>query len=148
MHFRAVLELGGKTATGIEVPASVVESLGAGKRPAVTATLNGYSYRTTLGVMGGRTLLPVSAEHRAAAGVVAGDEVDVSLELDTAPRVLEVPDDLGAALVASPAAQAAFDGLSYSGRRRYVLSVEGAKTDETRRRRIAKAVTDLAAGKG
>ena len=148
MSFRATLESNGKTATGIEVPPEVVEALGSGKRPAVTVTINGHhTYRSTVAVMGGRFLLPVSAEQRTAAGIVAGDELEVDLVLDTAPREVDVPDDLTAALAAEPAARACFDGLSYSNRRRLVLAIEGAKADETRRRRIAKTVADLAAGK-
>lgn len=147
MEFRATLLSGGKTATGIRVPEHVVDALGGGRRAAVHVTLDGYSYRTTFGVMAGHVMIPVSAAVRAAAGVAAGDEVQVALALDTEPRVLEVPDDLSAALDAVPAARAFFDGLSYSNRRRHVLSVEGAKTDETRQRRIAKSVEQLAAGR-
>ena len=147
MRFRAVLELGGKTATGIEVPPEVVDALAAGKRPAVQVTLNGtHTYRSTVAAMGGRYLLPVSAEQRAAAGVNASDELDVDLELDTAPRTVEVPRDLAAALDTDPAVRAAFDALSYSNQRRHVLSVDGAKTDETRRRRVDKVVAALRAG--
>ena len=147
MHFRSVVELGGKTATGIPVPASVVEGLGGGKRPAVTVTVGGHTYRSTIAPMGGAFYLPLSAEHRTAAGLAAGDEVDVDVELDTAPRTVDVPADLAAALDADPAARAAFDALSYSNQRRHVLSVEGAKTDETRQRRIAKSVAELGAGR-
>ena len=147
MQFRSVVELGGKTATGIPVPAAVVEGLGAGKRPAVTVILAGHTYRSTIAPMGGAFYLPLSAEHRTATGLAAGDEVDVEVQLDTAPRTVDVPDDLAAALDAAPTARAAFDALSYSNRRRHVLSVEGAKTDETRQRRIAKAVADLGAGR-
>jgi len=148
MSFRTTLLTNGKTATGIEVPPEVVEALGAGKRPAVTVTINGgHSYRSTVAVMGGKYLLPVSAENRTAAGLTAGDEIDVELVLDEAPREVEVPDDLTAALDAEPAARAFFDGLSYSNRRRLVLAIEGAKAEETRRRRIAKTVENLAAGK-
>jgi hypothetical protein len=144
MRFRATVELGGKTATGVEVPPSVVEALGSGRKPAVVVTLNGYSYRSTVAVMGGRYLLPVAAEVRAGSGVAAGDEVDVEVELDTEPRAVAVPEDLAAALDADPAARDAFGVLSYSNQRRHVLSVEGAKTPETRARRIAKVLTDLA----
>lgn len=144
MRFRASIDLHGKAATGIVVPSEVVESLGSGRKPAVTVTINGYSYRSTVASMGGRFLLPVSAEVRAGAGVAAGDVVDVDVELDTAPREVEVPADLAAALAASPAAARAFAALSYSNQRRHVLSVEGAKTAETRERRIAKAVAELA----
>ena len=141
MKFRGTLQLAGKTATGIEVPAAIVEGLGSSRKPAVTVTLNGgHTYRSSVGSMGGVFMLPVSAEHRTAAGVAAGDVIDVQLELDTEPRELAVPADFSAALDADPAARAFFDGLSYSNRRRHVLAIDGAKTDETRQRRIAKAV--------
>lgn len=144
MEFRTVLLLARKTATGLEVPPEVVEALGSGRRPAVTVTINGgHRYPSTVATMGGKFLVPVSAEHRAAAGVQAGDEVLVDLVLDTAPRVLVVPADLAAALDAEPAARAAFDALSYSNRRRHTLAVEGATAAETRARRVAKAVVDL-----
>ncbi|MCW2678732.1 MAG: hypothetical protein JWM62_133 [Frankiales bacterium] len=146
MEFRATLLSGGKAATGIRVPEEVVEGLGGGRRAAVRVTLDGFAYRTTFGTMAGHVMIPVSAAVRADAGLTAGDEVDVVLALDAEPRVLEVPDDLNAALDANPAARAFFDGLSYSNRRRHVLYVEGAKTDETRQRRIAKSVEQLAAG--
>ena len=144
MRFRATIELGGKTATGIRVPAEVVESLGQGKRPPVSVTINGYTYRSTVAVMGGEFLVGVSAEHRAGAGVAAGDQVDVDMELDTEPRQVTVPLDFSDALDRHPAARRCFDGLSYSNRLRHVLAVEGAKTAETRQRRIAKAVAALA----
>ncbi|MEU4578279.1 MULTISPECIES: YdeI/OmpD-associated family protein [Nonomuraea] len=146
MSFRTTVELAGRTATGFEVPAGIVEALGSGRRPAVTVTVNGYSYRSTVAVMGGRYLLPLSAEHRQGAGVAAGDEVEVTLELDTAPREVAVPGDLAEALDRAPEAKAFFDGLSYSRRRRVVLQVEGAKKAETRQRRVADAITKLAAG--
>jgi hypothetical protein len=147
MRFAATLEQGGKTATGIEVPAEVVDALGSGRKPAVTVTINGYSYRSTIASMGGRYMLPVSAEVRGQAGVAAGDALEVDVELDTAPREVVVPDDLTAALDADPEARRFFDGLSYSNKRRIVLSVEGAKTAETRQRRIDKAVASLHDGK-
>ena len=143
MRFHASVDLHGKTATGIVVPPAVVEALGSGKKPAVTVTINGYSYPSTIASMGGRFLLPVSAEVRSGAGVAAGDEVDVEVVLDTSVRAIAVPDDLAAALKAAPAAQKAFDALSNSNKKRHVLSVEGAKTAETRERRIAKAVAEL-----
>ena len=121
-------------------------ALAQGKRPKITVTINGYSYRTTVGVMGGLSLIPVSADVRAKAGVAGGDEVDVDVVPDTAPRVVEVPGDLAEALDRVPAARQAFDKLSYSGQQRYVLSVEQAKTPETRQRRVEKAVTELSAG--
>ena len=143
MRFRTRLELGGRTATGIEVPAQVVEALGGGKKPAVTVTLNGSTYRSSIGVRDGRYLVPVSAERRAAAGVQAGDEVDVELALDTAPREVEVPPALAEALAASPAAAEAFARLSYSGQLRHALAVDGGKTDETRARRVAAVLAAL-----
>jgi hypothetical protein len=143
MRFRATLQLGGKTATGIEVPAEVVEGLGAGKRPAVRVTIKGHTYRTTVAPMGGRFMLPVSADNRTSAGVAAGDEVDVDIALDTEPREVSVPPDLAEALDAEPDAKRYFDGLSYSHKLRHVLAIEGAKTAETRQRRVAKAVSAL-----
>jgi hypothetical protein len=144
-RFSTTVELGGRTATGFEVPPEVVDALGAGKRPAVTVTVGGHTYRSTVAVMGGRYMLPLSAENRTAAGLSAGDAADVELELDTAPRVVEVPADLAAALDAEPAARAAFDALNYSNQRRHTLSVEGAKTGATRARRVAKVVETLRA---
>ena len=148
MRFRTTIQQSDGNATGIVIPPEVVESLGAGKRPAVTVTLNGtYSYRNTIAVMGGLYMVGVSAAHRAGAGVAGGDEVDVDIELDTAPRVIVVPDDLATALDAEPEARRTFDALSYSNKSWHVLQVEGAKTDETRQRRIAKSVDTLKQGK-
>lgn len=147
MRFRAVLQLGGKTATGIQVPDEVVASLGPGKRPAVRVTINGYTYPSTVAVMGGTFMLPVSAEVRAHAGVAAGDEVDVDLDLDTAPHEVTVPADVTDALDRDPDAKGFFDGLSYSNKRRIMLSIEDAKTPETRQRRIDKAISALREGR-
>jgi len=144
--FETTLLSAKKTATGIEVPADVVAALGSSKKPAVTVVLNGHSYRSTIAVMGGRFMLPVSAEHRQAAGVAAGDRVSVSLELDTAPREVVVPDDLKAVLDSHPKAAERFSQLSYSQQRQHVLSVEGTQNPETRQRRIAKALEALTAG--
>jgi hypothetical protein len=142
-RFRATLELGGKTATGIHVPDRVVESLGAGRRPPVKVTIRGHSYPSTIATMGGRFMLPVSAENRSCAGVSAGDEFDVQVALDTKPRTVEVPTDLAEALDREADAKRRFDQLTYSQQRRYVLSVEGAKQPETRKRRIEKTVAEL-----
>lgn len=147
MKFYATVLLGGKTATGIEVPPDVVTSLGSGKRPPVSVTINGYTYRSTVAPMGGVFMLPVSAEVRQHAGVAAGDEVDVDVELDTAPREVTVPPDFAQALAGDDEARRFFDGLSYSNKRRIVLSIEDAKTAETRQRRIAKAVSALREGR-
>ncbi|SOD95729.1 YdeI/OmpD-associated family protein [Blastococcus haudaquaticus] len=146
MRFTTRVELGGRTATGMEVPAAVVEELGAGKKPPVRVTVGGHTYRSTVAVMGGRYLLPLSAEHRTAAGVAAGDDVEVDIELDTEPREVAVPEDLRVALDGDPAAREAFERLSYSHRRRHVLAVEDAKTPETRQRRVAKALETLRSG--
>ena len=145
--FRARVESNGKTATGIEVPEEVVARLGS-KRPKVRVTIGDYAYRSSVASMGGRFMLGISAEHRAGAGVAAGDEVDVVLELDTEVREVAVPPDFAEALAAEPAARRFFDGLSYSQRRWFVLGIEDAKTPETRQRRIDKAVARLAGGRG
>jgi hypothetical protein len=147
MRFRTTILQEGKTATGIRVPDEVVEALGAGRRPPVTVTINGFTYRNTIAVYGGVSMVGISAENRAGAGVAGGDEVDVDIELDTQPRRVNVPADFAAALDAEPRARATFDGLSYSHRSWHVLSVEGAKTDETRQRRIAKSVEALREGR-
>jgi hypothetical protein len=147
MRFRATIEQTGKTSTGIRVPDAIVEGLGSGRRPAVTVTIKGYTYRNTVAVMGAEYWVGVSAEHRAGAGVVGGEEVDVEMALDTAPREVDVPPDLAAALDAEPAARATFDALSYSNRSWHVLQVAGAKTDETRQRRIARSVEMLKEGR-
>lgn len=143
MKFRAVLELNGKTATGIQVPDEVVTGLQAGKKPQVKVTIGGYSYRSTVGIMGGRSMIPVSAEHRAGAGIQAGDEVEVALELDTAPRELILPVDFAEELKRVPEAKQVFDSLSYSNKRRHALPIEEAKTAETRQRRIEKTIKSL-----
>jgi Bacteriocin-protection, YdeI or OmpD-Associated/Domain of unknown function (DUF1905) len=129
--------------TGIEVPAEVVAALGVGKRPPVVVNVNGYEYRSTIAPMGGKYLLPFSAERREESGIGGGDAIDVELILDTAPRVVEVPDDLRAALDASPAAAAAWEKLSYSRQKAHVASVLGAKAADTRMRRIAAVITQL-----
>ena len=147
LNFRTTLLLAGKTATGFEVPAEVVAALGSSKKPAVLVTINGYTYRNTIATMGGVFMLGVSAEHRAGAGVAAGDTVEVTLALDTEPREVVVPDDLKAALKRDTQAQQSFDGVSYSNKRRHVLSIEDAKTAETRQRRIEKAVAMFRDGK-
>ncbi len=143
MKFRATLQLGGKTATGIEVPAAVVAGLGSSKRPAVRVTLNGHTYRTTVASLGGVFMLPVSAEQREKAGLAAGDTVEVTIELDQEPRTVTVPDDLAAALTKKRGARAAFDALAYSLRKEHVRQVESAKAPETRARRIAAIVTKV-----
>jgi hypothetical protein len=141
--FRAQLELGGKTATGIRVPSSAVQALGAGKRVPVVVTINGsYTYRTTVAPYGGDFLIPVSAEHREGAGIEAGDQVDVSLAVDDQPRTVDVPAALAAALDAA-GVRPAFDKLSYTLRKEAARTVTEAKAEETRDRRIGKIVGGL-----
>ena len=130
--------------TGIEVPAEVLEALGGGKRPAVNVTVNGYEYRTTAGVMAGRTMLPFSSDKRAATGIKGGDPLVVEVTLDTAPRTVEVPEDLGTALAAAGLREK-FDALSPRQRKAHVTGVESAKAAETRARRVEAVVTKLSA---
>jgi len=145
MKFTTQVKQGGGTATGIEVPPEVVEGLGGGKRPKVNVTINGKTYRSSVAVMGGTFMVGVSAENRALTGVAGGDVVEVTLELDTAPREVEVPEDFAAALEVVPDAKAAFARQSYSHQRAHVDAINAAKAPETRRRRIDKAVETLQA---
>jgi hypothetical protein len=147
MKFRAIIQLDGKTATGIRVPDEVVASLGSSKRPAVRVTIKDYSYRSSVASVGGVFMLPVSAEVRTNASVSAGDEVDVDIELDTEPRQVSVPPDFSEALDREADARRFFDGLSYSQKRWFVLGIEAAKTAETRQRRIDKALGLLREGR-
>lgn len=132
-------------ATGLRVPVDAIAALASGKKPKVKVTLGGHTYRSTVAVYGDLYLIPLSAEHRTAAGVQAGDQVEVTLELDTEPRTVEVPADLAAALAEKPGAVAAFDAQSYTLRKEAVRQVGSAKSLETRQRRIAAIVTKLPA---
>jgi bifunctional DNA-binding transcriptional regulator/antitoxin component of YhaV-PrlF toxin-antitoxin module len=147
MKFKTkLLQADGMNATGIEIPAKVVESLGQGKRPKVVVNLKGHSYRSTVAVMGGKYMLAVPKEHREAAGVKAGETIEVDLQLDTAPRIVEVPKDLAAALKKARMAEA-FDKLSYTHRKEHVRAINEAKAAETRARRIDRCVEMLKAGR-
>ena len=137
----------GGNATGLVAPPEAVAALGMGKVPPVKVTLNGYTYQTTLAVRGGVTMLSLSKANREAAGVQAGQEVEVTMELDEAPRVAAVPDDLAAALAAVPGATEAFDRQSPSARKEFVRQVESAKAPETRQRRIVKIVEKMGGGR-
>ena len=142
MKFTTRIFLDGNN-TGIEVPADIVEQLGGGKRPAVNVTVGSFSYRSTIASMGGRFLIPLSAARWQEAGLAGGDQVEVELTLDTAPREVEIPPDLAEALAADPKARQFFESLSYSNQLRHVLSVTDAKTPDTRLRRIDKAMDIL-----
>lgn len=145
MKFHAVLQLNGKTATGIEVPPEVVDELGAGKRPPVRVTINEFAYRTTIAPMGGRFLVGVNAGNREAAGVSAGDDLEVDIVLDTEARTVEVPADLAVAIDAEPGLREAWGTLAYTHRKEHVEAVESAKKPETRARRVEKALEMLRA---
>lgn len=142
MRFDTTLSQFGRN-TGIEVPDDIIERLDAGRRPAVVVRVNGYEYLSTVGVMGGKSLIPFSADKRAETGIAGGDEIAVEIELDTAPREVEVPAELASALDAA-GIRAAFDALSPSARKAHVASVGGAKGAQTRARRVEKIVASLA----
>ncbi|MEZ5342634.1 MAG: YdeI/OmpD-associated family protein [Acidimicrobiales bacterium] len=137
----------GKSATGIVVPPEVIEQLGGGKKPAVMVTVNGYKYQTTIGVMAGNSMIPVSAAIRKDAGLAAGDSLEVSLVLATGPRSFEMPADFADALAANPPTADFFASLSNSVQRYHVDNIAGAKAAETRQRRIDKAVALFLEGK-
>lgn len=146
MKFKTtILQTGNNT--GIEVPPEVVEGLGGGKKPAVAVTIGSFSYRSSIAVMGGKFLIPLSADRRAESGIKGGDAVEVELALDDKPREVTVPDDLAAALAGDAVARTFFETLSYSNKLRHVLSVTDAKTPETRQRRVDKVMEMMRAGK-
>jgi len=147
MRFRAKVLQAGKTATGIEVPAKVVAALGSSKVPLVRATINGYTYRSSVAVMGGTFMLGISAEVREAAGVAGGDVVDIDLELDTDPREVSIPSDFAAALARDAKAKSVFAALSNSKKKRLVAPIEAGKAAATRERGIAKAIAMLKDGR-
>ena len=139
-----ILQTGTNTA-GIQVPEDVIERLGGGKRPLVRVTIQGYTYRSAVAVMGGKYLISFSPEHRKASGVGGGDETDVTLELDLEPRTVELPTDLKDALLQANALDA-FEKTAPSMKKEYVRQVQEAKAQETRERRIAKIVEKLRNG--
>lgn len=143
IRFHTTILQAGKTATGIQIPNDVIEKLGSSKKPAVRITINGYTYRSTVAVMGGRFMVGVNAENREKARVAGGDKVDVDIELDTDPREVTVPAGFAAALSRNAKTRQHFDGLSYSKKKAFVQGIEGAKTAETRQHRIDKALLDL-----
>jgi Bacteriocin-protection, YdeI or OmpD-Associated/Domain of unknown function (DUF1905) len=142
MRFRTYVEPP-EPMRGLAVPAEVVESLGQGKRPRVTITINGHSWKSRVAIMRGRYLLGLSNANREAAGVVTGDEVEVELEFDPDPRVVVEPADFARALDADPIARAAYDRLPDGRKREHVRTIESAKKPETRTRRIEKTLATL-----
>ena len=146
MQFRATVEQTGVTTTGIAVPEHVLDELGGGKRPRISVSFNGFSYRTTVGTHNGGPMISVSSDVRAASGAKAGDEIDVTVEIDTAPREIEIPEELAAALAADPEANAAFAALSNSKKQQLTLPVAKAKGAETKARNIEKALKALRGG--
>jgi bacteriocin resistance YdeI/OmpD-like protein/uncharacterized protein DUF1905 len=147
MRFRTTIKQSGTTATGIEIPESVMGALASGRRPPVRVTIGSYTYRSTVATVDGKPMVGLSAEHRAGAGVAGGQEVEVDIVLDTEKREVTVPPALAAALDADPTARATFEKLSNSNKSWHVLQVTGAKTDETRERRIAKSIAALREGR-
>lgn len=146
-RFRTTILQSDKTATGIVIPNDVVMALGAGKKPPVSVTLNGYTYRSSIATVNGRFMVGVSADVRAASGVKGGDEVDVTIDVDTAPREVTVPDDLAAALDREPEARRFYEGLNYSLRKMHADSIASAKSPETRERRLARTMELMRSGK-
>jgi hypothetical protein len=133
--------------TGIVVPDAVIEQLAAGRRPAVLVSLNGYEYRTTVGVMGGTPMISVSAAVRAATGLKGGDPAHVTITVADGPREVTIPADFAAALEADGQAGAFFGKLSNSLQRYHIDSITTAKSADTRQRRIDKAIALFRAGK-
>ena len=145
MRFRAKVLLAGKTATGVEVPAKVVDGLGSTRRPLVKVTINGYTYRSAIAPMGGTNMLGISDDVRKSAHVAAGDTIDVNVELDTEKRDVEVPPELARALAKDPKVKKYFESLSYSGKYRLVAPIANGKTADTRARNLDKAMRELKA---
>jgi bifunctional DNA-binding transcriptional regulator/antitoxin component of YhaV-PrlF toxin-antitoxin module len=147
MKFRTTIRQSDGSATGIVIPDEVMAALGAGKKPPVRLSVNGHEYRSTVATIDGRSMVGFSAAHREASGLGGGDEVEVDIEVDREPRIVEVPSDLQAALDAEPLARATFEKLSNSLKGYHVSQVLDAKTAETRQRRIEKSVALLREGK-
>ncbi len=145
--FKTTILSTGKTTTGIVIPESIIEELGAGKKPPVKVTLNDYTYRSTVAVMGGKYMVGVNSTVRAESGVKGGDTLTVTLELDTEKRKVILPDALKKALDENPAAKRFFESLSYSRQRVHAESIGSAKTPETLQRRTEKSIAELNAGK-
>jgi hypothetical protein len=142
MKFKTtIMQVGNNT--GINVPPEVIEKLGGGKKPAVVVTLNNYSYRSTVAVMGGRYMISLSAENRKNANVKGGDELEITVMLDTEARTVDLPSDFKKGLDNNKQAQMAFEKLSPSKKKAMVVSINEAKTEETKFKRIEKAINSL-----
>ena len=147
LRFTATLVPRGPAAAVVLDDEQVAELGEGAKRFPVVATIGGHTWRTTVARMRGESLLGLNRGVRQQAGVEAGDTVEVTLELDTAPRAVEVPQALAEALAANPEARAAFDRLAYTHQKEYVRWIEDAKRDETRQRRVAQALDMVRQGK-
>ena len=147
IKFRALLQPRGPAAAVILDDAQVAAVGEGAKRFPVVATVNGYTWRTSVARMGGEFLLGLNKEVRQGAGVEAGDEVEVAVELDTAPREVEVPEALAAALAADPQAKASFEGMAFTHRKEYARWVAEARQDQARQRRVQRALEMIRAGK-
>ena len=146
-RFKAQLQPRGPAAAVVLDDEQVVIVGEGAKRFPVVATVNGYTWRTSVARMGGEFVLGLSKEVRQGAGAQAGDEVDVTIELDAAPREVEVPEALAVALAADPEASAAFGRMAFTHRKEYARWVAEAKREETRQRRVVQAVEMIRSGK-
>lgn len=147
IQFRTSLQQRGPAAAVVLDDGQVAEVGEGPKRFPVIATVNGYTWHTSVARMGGEFLVGLNKDVRTGAGVVAGDEVEVILELDTAPREVEVPEALAAALASDKKAKAAFEGMAYTHRKEYARWIADAKREETRERRVQQALEMIRAGK-
>jgi len=140
LKFSTTLLTAGKTATGIKIPEEIIEKLGGGKKPLVKVTINNFTYRSAVAVMGGAYMVGVNAENREAAKVKGGDRIEVSIELDTEVRTVEVPAEFQKVLNRNAGAKKIFDTLSNSRKKALMIPIVNAKTDETMNRNIEKAL--------
>jgi hypothetical protein len=143
LKFKAILLQSGKTATGIEIPRQIVEKLNAGKKPLVKITVNNFTYRSAIAVMGGVFMVAVNAENRESAKIKAGDKIEIAIELDNEERVIELPSEFQKVLNKNLSAKNFFDTLSNSKKKALIIPITNAKTDETRNRNIEKAMNVL-----
>jgi hypothetical protein len=145
MRFSAQLQSANEAGRWVQVPESVAAAFDS-RRPAVRGVVNGVAFRSRLAVYGGQSYLGFTAALRTEAGISLGDILDIEIEADTEPRVVELPDALVAALETDPVAAAAFEALAYTHRKEYASWIAEAKLNETRQRRAAKAIEMLTSG--